>query len=70
MTCIQQINHCIAHYTFIALDVGRYEGKFTRTRNKTSEGKQSFISPYNKGHQLFIIPKLHTQHQNIFFKLI
>ena len=35
----------------------------------TSEGKQSFISPYNKGHKLFIIPKLHTQ-QNIFFKLI
>jgi hypothetical protein len=27
-------------------------------------GKQSFISSYNKGHKLFIIPKLHTQ-QNI-----
>jgi hypothetical protein len=34
----------------------------------TSEGKQTFISPYNKGHKLFIIPKLHTQ-QNI-LKLI
>ena len=34
--------------------------------NMTSEGKQSFISPYNKGHKLFIIPKLHTQQQNIF----
>jgi hypothetical protein len=33
----------------------------------TSEGKQTFISPYNKGHKLFIIPKLHTQQQNIFF---
>ena len=30
----------------------------------TSEGKQSYISSYNKGHKLFIIPKLHTQ-QNI-----
>jgi hypothetical protein len=29
------------------------------------EGKQTFISPYNKGYKLFIIPKLHTQ-QNIF----
>jgi hypothetical protein len=35
----------------------------------TSEGKQTFISPYNKGHKLFIIPKLHTQQQNI-LKLI
>ena len=34
-------------------------------RNITSEGKQSFISPYNKGHTLFIISKLHTQQQNI-----
>jgi hypothetical protein len=32
----------------------------------TYEGKQSFISTYNKGHKLFIIPKLHTQQQNIF----
>ena len=35
-------------------------------RNMTSEGEQRFISSYNKGHKLFIIPKLHTQ-QNIFF---
>ena len=35
-----------------------------------SEDKQSFISPYNKGHKLFVIPKLHTQQQTIFFKLI
>jgi hypothetical protein len=35
--------------------------------NMTSEGKQSFISPYNNGHKLFIIPKLHTQQQNMFF---
>jgi hypothetical protein len=34
-------------------------------RNMTSEGKQIFIYPYNKGHKLFIISKLHTQ-QNIF----
>jgi diadenosine tetraphosphate (Ap4A) HIT family hydrolase len=34
----------------------------------TSQGKQSFISPYNKGHTLFILPKLHTQ--QTFFKLI
>ena len=33
----------------------------------TFEGKQSFIYPYNKGHKLFIIPKLHTQQQHIFF---
>jgi hypothetical protein len=38
----------------MALVVGRYEGK------------QTFISPYNKGHTLFIIPKLHTQQQTIF----
>jgi hypothetical protein len=29
-------------------------------------GKQSFISPYNNGHKLLIIPKLHTQQQNMF----
>ena len=33
MTCIQQINHCIAQYTCMALNVGRYEGTFTRTSN-------------------------------------
>jgi len=52
----------------MALVVGRYEGLFTRRSHiseVTSEGKQTFISPYNKGHKLFIIPKLHTQ-QNIF----
>jgi hypothetical protein len=37
-------------------------------RNMTSEGKQSFISPYNKGLKLFIIPKLHTTKH--FVKLI
>jgi hypothetical protein len=31
-------------------------------RNMTSAGKQTFISPYNKGRKLFIIPKLHTKH--------
>ena len=35
-------------------------------RNMTSEGKQTLISPYNKGHKLFTISKLHTQQQNIF----
>ena len=35
-------------------------------RNLTFEGKQIFISPYNKGHTLFIVPKLHTQQQSIF----
>ena len=59
----------MSSYTFMALVGGRYEGLFTRrshiSKNMTSEGKQSFISPYNKGHTLFIIPKLHTQ-QNIF----
>ena len=34
-------------------------------KEEVSEGKQSFIFPY-KGHELFIIPKLHTQQQNIF----
>ena len=29
------------------------------------DGKQPFISPYNKGHKLFIIPNLHTQQQHI-----
>jgi len=33
-------------------------------------GSNVIISPYNKGHRLFIIPKVHTQQQNIFFKLI
>jgi hypothetical protein len=43
----------------MALVVGRYEGK------------QNFKYPYNKGHKLlFIILKLHTQQQNIIFKLI
>ena len=28
--------------------------------------KQSFIYSYNNGHELFIIPKLHTQQQSIF----
>jgi hypothetical protein len=46
-----------------------YAKKSYFSRNMTSEGKQSFTSPYNKGHELFIIPKLHTQ-QNFFFKLI
>ena len=32
----------------------------------SSEGKHTFISLYNRGHKLFIIPKLHTQQQNIF----
>ena len=31
----------------------------------TSEGKQSF-PPYDKGYELFIIPKLHTQQQHMF----
>jgi hypothetical protein len=35
-------------------------------RNMTSAGKQTFISPYNKGRKLFIIPKLHTQQQSMF----
>jgi hypothetical protein len=47
----------------MVLVVGGYEGLFTL------EGEQSFISPYNKGHKLFIIPKLHTQTKH-FFKLI
>jgi hypothetical protein len=53
------------HYAFKALVVGTYEGLLTRRSHITSEGKQSFISPYNKGHELFIISKLHTQQQNI-----
>ena len=51
------------HYPLIALVVGRYEGLFTR-RSHISRGR-NFISPYNKGHKLFIIPKLNTQ-QTIF----
>jgi len=37
---------------------------------ESGEGKQSFISPYNKGHKLFIIPKLHTTTTKHFLKLI
>ena len=37
-----------------------YFPKAKHERNMTSEGKQSFIYRYNKGHALFIIPKLHT----------
>ena len=47
------------YYTFMALVVGRYEALITIE-------KYDFISPYNKGHKLFIIPKLHTQQQSIF----
>ena len=50
----------------MALVVGRYEGLFKPERNMTSEGKQSFLYSYNKGHKSFIIPKLHTQQQSIF----
>ena len=32
----------------------------------TSEGKQTFISPYNIDHKLFIIPKLHNQQYKFF----
>ena len=49
----------------MALVIGRYEGLFTLRSLRASSGKQTFISPYNKGHKLFIIPKLHTQQQNI-----
>ena len=49
----------------MALVVARYEGLFSG-KNMTSEGKHSFIYPYHKGHELFIIPKLHTQQQSIF----
>jgi len=55
---------------FISKPASLYENVQDFTgENMTPEGKQSFISPYNKGHKLFIIPKFHTQ-QNIFFKLI
>ena len=63
------------YYTFVALVVRRYESCLPEEviflegearENVTYEGNQNFISPYNKGHTLFIIPKLHTQQQNIF----
>ena len=41
-----------------------YFSRVKPDRNMTFKGKQSFIYPYNKGHKLFIIPKLHTQQQN------
>ena len=44
MTCIQQINHCIAQYTCMALNVGRYEGTFTRTSNIVTKQPGEF--PY------------------------
>jgi len=53
------------YYTFMALVVGRHEGLFTRWSH-ISRGR-SRISPYNKGHTLFIIPKLHILQQNIFW---